>query len=129
MTMTSDPSSKRDRRSGKRILVNSQFKLLYGHIDSFATSLSQTGAFIRTADLRPVGAEVALRLTITDMGIDRIEGVGRVARVSHDPQGMGIEFLTLTPESRALIDRLLDRGDDFLAPPIPPIQFENPQDL
>jgi len=122
--MTPTPPS--NRRSARRVPVNARFSLLYGHIDRYITNVSTTGAFVRAADLKPLGAEVPLRLTVTDHGIERIEGTGRVVRVSKaEPRGMGIEFVQLSNESRALIRRLVDTHDaEAPRRPMMPLRFE-----
>jgi len=52
--------------------------------------------------------------------LETIEGVGEVVRVSDRPRGMGVVFVTLTPRSRALIDRLLTaRREAKTPPPLP----------
>ncbi len=40
-------------------------------------------------------------------GIETIEGVGEVVRVSDDPQGMGVVFRELSNHSANLIGKLL----------------------
>jgi hypothetical protein len=69
--------------------------------------------FIKSDELPPLGTEVAVEFHLED-GFELIRGRGRVAWVREpadgdDPGGFGLRFLELTPGSRELIFRLVER--------------------
>jgi hypothetical protein len=41
--------------------------------------------------------------------METVTGVGEVVRVQNDPPGVGVVFSDLTPESAAVIERMLAR--------------------
>jgi uncharacterized protein (TIGR02266 family) len=95
-------------RKNERVTINKEFESFDQFISEYVTNLSRSGAFIRTSTPLPIGTEVDLRFTVVMDGIETIEGVGEVVRIDTSPPGMGIAFKQLTPESEALIDKLLE---------------------
>ncbi|MBU1897733.1 protein kinase [Myxococcota bacterium] len=102
-----------DRRVGARAEINREFATL-SEIGDYAQDLSPTGCFIRSARPLPVGTMVNLCFTVIDSDLEQIEGEGEVVRVVHagglEPSGMGVRFLSLSPASEALLQRLLGGG-------------------
>lgn len=104
------------QRAHGRIDVSEEYEPIGALVRQYATNISKGGAFIRTKQLIPIGTEVNLKIpVITDDDDDEeaddlyfIEGVGRVVRVESSPgnEGFGVVFLSLTPESQALVDTL-----------------------
>jgi len=97
-----------DKRSSPRML-NSIDLECYTIEDSPATvtarisDLSTTGAFLDCLNTLPVGTRLGLRFVLNE------HLVTVVSEVMHSmPQfGMGVRFLNLSPESRAMIENLL----------------------
>lgn len=97
------------RRSDDRVTINQEFESFDAFIDEYVTNLSRSGAFIKTRTPLTVGQRVDLRFTVLQDSIETIEGVGEVVRVQADPPGVGVVFVSLSPSSPAIIDRLLAR--------------------
>ena len=97
------------RRSEDRVTINQEFESFDAFIDEYVTNLSRSGAFIKTRTPLTVGQRVDLRFTVLQDSIETIEGVGEVVRVQADPPGVGVVFVSLSPASPAIIDRLLAR--------------------
>ena len=98
--------SEANRRNSARVPVNDEFQVIEADIHEYVRDLSRGGAFLRGDALLPIGTQVRLRFTLLMDDIEFVEGVGEV--VHHgDPEdpGMGIRFIDLTAESRALLDR------------------------
>jgi uncharacterized protein (TIGR02266 family) len=90
-----------------RIRVEHEYGSLEEHVGQYVTNVSRSGAFIRTKTPLPIGATVDLSFTIVDDDLYTIEGVGEVVRLSADPLGMGVQFVSLTADSKKVLDRLL----------------------
>ncbi|MFZ5446672.1 MAG: TIGR02266 family protein [Myxococcota bacterium] len=114
-------------RNTQRKLVGLLVKLAHKGLDEFAakyaTNLSDGGMFIRTREPKPIGTELSFKVEIAD-GQRVLQGTAivRWTRGENDPAGpagMGLEFLTLDPASRALVDRMLGKSAPT-APPPPP---------
>ena len=95
------------------LIVQYRFDSIEDFLAEYASDLSLGGIFIRTADLREVGAHVYLQFVLKD-GRRLIEGLGRVVRVvSEGPQpGLGVAFVNLDPDSKARIASLVGEGDE-----------------
>src|SRR3954464_14849924 len=96
-----------------------RIKLRYDDIEvmvqRFATNVGKSGLFLPTKSLQPVGAEIKFELRLAD-DTPALVGLGRVKLAqAPDPNnpkgafGMTIELMRVTPQSRALILRMLDR--------------------
>jgi hypothetical protein len=94
-------------RQNQRVTINKEFDSFDQFIQEYVTNISRSGAFIKTNDPLPIGAEVDLRFTVIMDDIETIEGVGLVVRVETDPPGMGVVFKELSGYSKKLIERLL----------------------
>jgi molecular chaperone DnaK len=123
-----------EKRRDGRVPAELRIRLGYGSIDEFverfALNISRGGIFVRTLEQRPAGSEVSLDVML-GTGEHVIRGRGEVAWTTApsapgepDRQpGMGIRFLSLDPESRALVDLVVatrgsaGRSDE---PPRPP---------
>jgi molecular chaperone DnaK len=113
----------RNRRE-PRTPTDLKIRLALGSMDAFveryALNVSRGGIFVRTRDPQPPGAVVDLEVTL-DSGECVIRGKG-VVRWTTPPSapgepdrapGMGIKFVELTRESRALVDLVAaTRGGD-----------------
>ncbi len=103
-------------RKNERVTINKEFESFDQFMREYVTNLSRSGAFIRTSTPLPVGTEVDLRFTVVLEGVETIEGVGVVVRLETSPPGMAVEFKSLSPDSEALIDRLIKKNS---SPPGP----------
>jgi molecular chaperone DnaK len=104
-----------EKRSAPRVGAVLRIRLAFGSMDDFveryAMNISSGGIFVRTRDPSPPGTELGLDITIQS-GDQVIQGRGIVRWTTppsapgepHRDPGMGIRFLELTPESRALVD-------------------------
>ena len=104
-----------ERRRAERIAVNREFSVLATTTSednvgsTWVSDLSSSGVFVHTGELLPIGAEIELRFSILLADPVIVECVGRVARHSQDPQGMGVEFVDLDEETAAQIEECLER--------------------
>ena len=96
-----------DKRLGERVTINKEFESFDAFIQEYVTNISETGVFIKSATVLPVGTRVNLRFTVIMDDIETIEGIGEVVRVEHDPPGMGVVFRELNAYSKNLIEKLL----------------------
>lgn len=103
--------------------VRLQFDRFRGFVEEYSANLSLGGMFIRTDEPVPVGTEMPIEFRL-GQDYELIRGRGRVVWVrkraadADHPPGMGIRFLELTPGSRELIFKLVERrvregGDPF----------------
>lgn len=85
-----------------------------GFSSDWAVNISEGGLFINTRKPRPVGTEIRLFISLPDT-VSPFELLGKVARVntvdnqSHQVPGMAIEFHGVDDETKARIDRFVDR--------------------
>lgn len=103
------------QRKDKRVTVNKEFRSVDQFIVEYVQNISQSGAFIKSADPLPVGTLVNLRFTLIMDELETIEGEGKVVRVVPDAAGqtpgMGVVFTKLTHYSERLLQRLLERPE------------------
>ena len=108
-------------RRDERVTINKEFDSFDQFIQEYVTNISATGVFIKSKIPFPVGIEVNLRFTVIMDDIETITGLGRVVRVSEDPEGMGVVFVELNSYSQALIGKLLTAR-----PPFPKVTAADP---
>jgi uncharacterized protein (TIGR02266 family) len=94
-------------RQEPRLTINKEFDSFEQFIQEYVTNISQSGVFIRTKTPLAIGTQVDLHFSVIMDGIETIEGVGEVMRVSDDPPGMGVVFRELSNYSQNLIGKLL----------------------
>jgi uncharacterized protein (TIGR02266 family) len=136
---------RKDRRAPASLKVKYKSATVDDFIEQFGADVSRGGIFIKTKRPLDTGALLKFEFQLHD-GEPVIHGVGRVAwRRSEEqsradlPAGMGIKFIKLAEESRAVIERIETRhgvGSRFdqtesadLAPPLsslPPTAFASP---
>ena len=94
--------------------VRLQFDRFRGFVEEYSANLSLGGMFIRTDEPAPVGTEMPIEFRLGH-DYELIKGRGRVvwarrqAVDDEHPAGMGLRFLELTPGSRELIFKLVER--------------------
>lgn len=80
--------------------------------DAHITTISRTGAFVRTPTPAPIGEEISISIALPGGG--RLEVPGCVANqlLASDPErrGMGIRFGKLAPEAMQEIHRLYEHS-------------------
>ena len=94
-------------RQEPRLTINKEFDSFDQFIQEYVTNISQSGVFIKTKTPLPIGTQVDLRFSVIMDGIETIEGIGEVVRVSDDPAGRGVVFRELSNYSQNLIGKLL----------------------
>src|SRR4026209_1428331 len=113
-----------------------RIKLRYDDVEAmvqrFATNVGKSGLFLPTKSLQPIGSEIKFELRLAD-DTPALVGLGRVklakAPDPHDPKAtlvMAIELMRVTPQSRALILRMLEQGR---ALGLPEIGLPTPDDI
>ena len=127
--MTDDDTSTDPRRAGsnrrraERVPVNAEFSAL-GDL-TYVSDLSEHGVFVHTSAIMPIGSEIELRFTVVldDPVVFVLRG--RVVRHQRDPDGMGIEFVQLTPELALRLGDVITRSrPQDLGVPLPPPTVE-----
>jgi molecular chaperone DnaK len=113
--------SSRERRVHPRLPLRMLVQFRMHDLDEFmrvyAVNVSVGGIFIRTLTPHPIGAMIYLQFKLED-GKHLIEGLGKVVHVNppeHPSPGMGVEFVNLDEESRALIEEIIRERADELA--------------
>jgi len=100
-----------ERRSSERIQEEVNVELIFEGFTNFiaecSVNISETGIFIKTSDIKPVGTKIQLDVKLRD-GYKLLKGIGEVVRVEAS-EGMGIKFLSLDTESQTLVNRILDQ--------------------
>jgi hypothetical protein len=92
-----------------RVTINHEFGSVDEFISEYVTNISRSGVFIKTKHPLDVGTKVNLRFTVIMDDLETIEGIGEVVRVSPNPPGMGVVFVTLTTHSHDLITKLITK--------------------
>jgi molecular chaperone DnaK len=93
--------------------------LRYPDVDAFTTrfapNVTRGGIFLASRKPRPVGENVRFEISLAQ-GPPLLAGLGRVMWVRefnptepHRAHGMGVQFTSLDPGSRALLERLLEK--------------------
>lgn len=106
-----------DSRLGDRVPAAMRIKLKYPDVDTFiqkySVNISRGGIFIATRQPKPVGTLLRFEFQLAS-ALPVIRGEGQVIWVKpFDPEqprrvhGMGVRFMRLDSESRAIVDRAL----------------------
>jgi uncharacterized protein (TIGR02266 family) len=114
--MNSNPQE--EKRQAQRVPVQGEVKLEFesfqGFITEIAANLSLGGMFIQSQNPPPLGTVVKFRLRLKE-GLSLIEGSAEVTWIRPSTEagdrlaGMGVRFIKLTPESRDLVFKIVDR--------------------
>jgi Tfp pilus assembly protein PilZ len=75
------------------------------------SDLSETGVFVHTEELLPLGSEIDLRFTVFPDEPVLFEGRGKVVRYGTDPPGMGVEFVDIDDSARDVVRKILLRDE------------------
>jgi hypothetical protein len=124
--MARDGDKPSERRRAERVPVNAEFNEA---ATTYVSDLSQTGVFVHTAQVLPVGTAITLRFTVLLDDPVSIVARGKVARRQTDPEGLGIAFVDLTPEMLLRIDDIVaHRRPRDLGPPLHKVVVDLPAD-
>src|SRR5687768_4465992 len=107
-----------DKRANRRVPVALRNRLRYQQVDQFiskfAVNVSRGGMFLSSRNPKPIGTKLQFEMRLADDS-PVIEGSGEVRWIReydrarpNEPYGMGIRFTQLSPESRALIERIIE---------------------
>lgn len=100
---------RRHPRLTLKMLVQVRLDSLDEFLREYAANISMGGMFIRSVEPHPEGSMIYLQFTLAD-GEKLIEGLAQVIHVNppdHPAPGMGVEFVNLEENSRALIEKIL----------------------
>jgi hypothetical protein len=88
--------TEKDRRASQRLKAKSGSHIVYVEGSGAIRDLSLEGVFVLDSEPLPVGATInfSLRLTARDIALQGI------VRRSVAEEGMGIEFMAMSPEAR-----------------------------
>ncbi|NOZ87860.1 MAG: TIGR02266 family protein [Deltaproteobacteria bacterium] len=107
----SDSEKRRFPRRPLTLLIQYRGESLEALIAEYAEDVSLGGMFIRTDEPVPQGSIIFVQFTLPD-GSSLFEGLAKVAWArepgNNAPAGMGIEFLNLDQESRAVLKSLVE---------------------
>jgi Tfp pilus assembly protein PilZ len=98
-----------ERRRAERVPINEEFSSDGSDGSTWVSDLSIGGVFVHTSELLPIGMIVELRFTVLLDDPLVIEAVGKVARHSRRPSGIGVQFSTLAPQMRERVEQVLAR--------------------
>ena len=110
-----------DARKDKRTLLSLKIRYksatLEDFIERYSTDISSGGVFIKAKKPLAVGTLLKFEFMLQDQST-LIHGVGRVVwrrdeteADLRNPAGMGIKFIKMDPESRAVVQRIADERD------------------
>lgn len=109
--------TRRDKRAPISLKVRFKSATLDEFIEQYCADISRGGIFIKAKSPMAVGTLLKFEFQLKDES-RLIHGVGRVvwkrdpAHPTGKAPGMGIKFIKMDPESRALVDRMVaSRGD------------------
>ncbi len=114
--MTEDRKTK-NRRRAKRVPMSAAFSETDPRTTTPVSDLSETGVFVHTDDLLPIGSEIELRFTVFPDEPVLFEGRGRVRRHGEDPKGMGVEFVALDQTAKDMVRKILLRYEALRSRP------------
>src|SRR3954449_3671015 len=108
---------RKDKRAPASLKVKYKSVTVDQFIEQFGTDVSRGGIFVKTKKPIEIGALLKLELQLNDAS-PVIHGIGRVCwrrEPGPDPNlsaGMGIKFIKLDPDSRTIVERIVQqRGD------------------
>jgi uncharacterized protein (TIGR02266 family) len=111
--------TRKDRRAPVSLKVRFKSATVDEFIEHYCKDVSRGGIFIKSSQPMAIGTLLKFQFQLKDES-SLIKGVGRVVwtrspedAVADQPAGMGIKFIKMDNESRAIVDRIVDsHGDD-----------------
>jgi uncharacterized protein (TIGR02266 family) len=99
------------------VRVRLRYPDLETFVEKYAPNVTRGGIFLASRDPRPVGEVLRFEVLLRQGG-PVLSGEGRVTWVKefnpsepHRPYGMGVQFLYVDPDARAVLDRLLRKKE------------------
>jgi uncharacterized protein (TIGR02266 family) len=110
--------TRKDKRAPVSLKVRFKSATLDEFMEQYAKDISRGGVFIKSKQPMPIGTLLKFEIQLKDES-PLIHGVGRVVwkkeagdAADDSPSGMGIKFIRMDPECRALVDKIVNqRGD------------------
>jgi uncharacterized protein (TIGR02266 family) len=106
--------ARKDRRTLLSLKIRYKSATLKDFIERYSMDISGGGVFIKAKKPLAVGTLLKFEFVLQDQS-SLIHGVGRVAwrreeveATENNPAGMGIKFIKMDPESRAVVQRIVD---------------------
>jgi uncharacterized protein (TIGR02266 family) len=106
--------TRRDKRAPLSLKVRFKSATLDEFLEHYSQDISRGGLFIKSKKPMPEGTLLKFELQLKDES-SVIHGVGRVVWTrpadgasGDSPAGMGIKFIKMDPESRALVQQIVD---------------------
>jgi len=114
--MTEAPMDERRKLDRKYLIVYSRvFERNLGKMLGYLGDLSLSGAMIISEHAQTVNSMLPLRFDLPDLQLFNVGQLDIAARVAHcDPDinpafyNIGFEFLDITPEEKAIIEKMMD---------------------
>lgn len=111
------PDARKDRRTLLSLKIRYKSATLEDFIERYSMDISSGGVFIKAKKPLAVGTLLKFEFMLNDQST-LIHGVGRVVwrreeaeADASNPSGMGIKFIKMDPQSRAVVERIVeDRG-------------------
>lgn len=107
----SSSNKAKDRRRAQRVPMSAAFSETDPRTTTPVSDLSETGVFVHTSDLLPIGTEIELRFTVFPEEPVLFEGRGKVVRHGDDPPGMGVDFIELDDTAKDVVHKILLRHE------------------
>jgi len=108
--------TRKDRRAPVSLKVRFKSATVDEFIEHYCKDVSKGGIFIKSSQPMVIGTLLKFQFQLKDES-SLIKGVGRVVwvrspedAVADQPAGMGIKFIKMDNESRAMVDRIVDEG-------------------
>jgi type IV pilus assembly protein PilZ len=112
MKKKSEAGAERREHKRKPVSMVINYETLDQFFEDYVTNISLGGVFIQSKNPLPIGTRLKIKFALPELA-NPIETTGVVAHVVNlddegDMHGMGIRFADLDPESKKLIDKLVN---------------------
>jgi molecular chaperone DnaK len=106
------PSDNRRRQDRFSVELDISLETEHNFYAGFVENLSNSGLFIATHSIRPIGALVEFSISIGESpepvkGVGEVRWVRQYSETSDSHPGMGLRFIELSPDSRRRIEAFL----------------------
>jgi hypothetical protein len=91
--------------------INTAFSETDPRTTTPVSNLSETGCFVHTDQLYPLGSRIELRFVVFPDNPMLFHHTGRIVRHSQGPAGMGVEFDPIPPQTGVLIRQIVERAE------------------
>ena len=106
--------TRKDKRAPLSLKVRFKSATVDEFIEQYATDISRGGIYIKSKQPMPIGTLLKFEFQLKDES-KLIQGVGRVVwkreagegATDANPSGMGIKFIKMDPESKALVEQIV----------------------